>query len=126
MSEMSNWTVLLVDDEPDSLDLISVMIEHEGAVVHCAASGDECLILLKELVPTLVVVDLAMPHPDGWDLLEYIRANPATANVPVVATTAFHTANVAQQAVDAGFDAYIPKPLKSQQLLDTLYRAVQG
>jgi CheY-like chemotaxis protein len=120
MVNVATWQVVLVDDEPDSLELISEMFHHKGAMVHRAASGDQCLELLQGLTPTLIVVDLQMPMPDGWQLLAQVRANPALSGVLVVATTAYHTANVEQQAYRMGFDAYLPKPLRSQQLLDML------
>lgn len=120
MSDTKTWQVILVDDEPDSLDLISEMLSHEGATVYRAASGEECIQLLETLTPTLMVVDLAMPKPDGWDLLAMVRADPALSSVCMVATTAYHSVNVAQHAQEMGFNAYIPKPLRSQQLMDTL------
>jgi CheY-like chemotaxis protein len=120
MSDIATWQVLLVDDEPDSLELISEVLTHEGATVYRAAGGSECLALLAELTPTLMVVDLQMPKPDGWDLLAHVRADKALGGVLVIATTAYHSVNVEQEALDAGFDAYIPKPLRTQMLIDTL------
>jgi CheY-like chemotaxis protein len=120
MSDIAMWQVLLVDDEPDSLELISEVLTHEGATVYRAASGNECLSMLADLTPTLIVVDLQMPRPDGWELLTHVRANAALGGVLVIATTAYHSVNVEREAITAGFDAYIPKPLRRQQLMDTL------
>ena len=68
----------------------------------------------------MIIMDLAMPEMDGWETLMEIRANPATAHIPVVAITAYHSANVAQDAVQAGFDAYFPKPPDAISFVDKL------
>lgn len=123
MSELSGWRVLLVDDEPDSLQLIHDLLEHNGIEVHQAAGGEECLRLLKTLTPTLIVMDLAMPKPDGWDLLLQIRANPKTKDVPVIAITAYHSSTLAREVLAHGFTAYFPKPIKSTEFLNKLKEA---
>jgi CheY-like chemotaxis protein len=120
MSDMSGWRVLLVDDEPDSLQLIHDLLAHQGIEVHQAAGGEECLRLLKTLTPTLIVMDLAMPKPDGWDMLSQIRANPATKDVPVIAITAYHSSSLAREVLAHGFTAYFPKPIKTTEFLNTL------
>jgi two-component system, cell cycle response regulator DivK len=124
MSDMSQWRVLLVDDEPDSLQLIHDLLAHNGIEVHKAAGGDECLRLLQTFTPTLIVMDLAMPKPDGWELLAQVRANPATATVPVVAITAYHSITLAHEALEHGFSAYFPKPIKSHEFLNALQQVV--
>ncbi len=120
MSDMSNWKVILVDDEPDSLNLIHDILALNGAEVHRAAGGTQCLNLLATVTPTLVVLDLAMPKPDGWDLLKAIRSTPTTAQVPVVAVTAYYSDAVTQQAYQAGFNAFFPKPIKASGFLSKL------
>lgn len=124
MTNIAAWQVILVDDEPDSLELISEVLAYEGAVVYRAASGDECLVLLQQVAPTLMVVDLQMPEPNGWDLLAYVRSNSQMQDVLMVATTAYHTPIIEQQAYEMGFNAYIPKPLRSQQLMAVLKELV--
>jgi CheY-like chemotaxis protein len=124
MANISNWQVILADDDPDSLELISEMLIHEGATVHRAANGEQCLKILATVIPTLMVIDLSMPKPDGWEVLEYVRADSAMKNVRVVATTAYHSASVARQVQEMGFDAYLPKPLRSNQVMDVLTELV--
>ncbi len=123
MTDMSQWTVILVDDEPDSLNLLYDILQYNRVTVHRAANGRECLALLDEVTPTLVIVDLAMPHPDGWDILSAIRGRSSTADLPVVAVTAYHSGSVAAQARQAGFNAFFPKPIKAGEFLERL-RAV--
>ncbi len=120
MTDITRWKVILVDDEPDSLDLIHDILTLNGAEVYRAAGGEQCLSLLAEVAPTLVVLDLAMPKPDGWDLLREIRARPQTADVPVVAVTAYYSDSVVRQAHEAGFNAFFPKPIRSNVFLSKL------
>lgn len=124
MSDMQSWRVLLVDDEPDSLQLIHDMLAHNGIQVFKAGSGEECLYLLGSVAPTLIVMDLAMPKPDGWDLMSQIRADPKTAGVPVIAITAYHSTTLAHQAIEYGFNAYFPKPIKSAEFMSKLKEVV--
>jgi len=124
LTNITEWTVLLVDDEPDSLNLIHDILTLNGAAAHRASSGRQCLQMLDSLTPTLVVADLSMPKPDGWDIVSAIRANPALAHVPVVAITAFYSERISQQAYQAGFNAFIPKPIRAGSFLETLKQLV--
>jgi CheY-like chemotaxis protein len=124
VTELSGWVVLLVDDEMDSLNLIADVLTHHGAKVISAESGQACLDLLGQVSPTVIILDLNMPKPDGWELLAHIRKMDAFAHVPVIAMTAYHTVNVQQEALGAGFNAYAPKPIKSQEILDIVKAAV--
>ncbi len=63
-----------------------------------------------------------MPEMDGWETLEQIRSNPETANLPVIAVTAYHSVDVAHDAMKAGFNAYFAKPLSPQHFVDELKR----
>jgi CheY-like chemotaxis protein len=120
MSELTQWKIVLVDDEPDSLNLVAEMLVLNGAEVYQAPGGEEGLDLLERITPTVVVCDLAMPRPDGWDVLAVIRARPDISQVPVVAITAYYSEKVAAEAHRAGFDAFCPKPIKSGEFLHLL------
>lgn len=120
MTDLSQWTIILVDDEPDSLNLISEMLMLHHAQVLRAANGDICLALLSEVKPTALVVDLNMPRPDGWDVLSEMRAMPGMASVPVIAVTAYYSDAVEEEAYRVGFDAFVRKPVKSGPFLRLL------
>jgi len=124
MSNIAEWQVILVDDEPDSLNLIAEMLALRGAEVYRAAGGAEALALLKGVALTVIVVDLSMPRPDGWDVLAAIRANPQLAGVPVVAITAFYSDRVEDEAHRAGFDGFCPKPIKSDEFMRLLQNLI--
>ena len=86
-----NWTVLLVEDDHDSVQMVTKILSHSGAKVEVAHNGRECLENVEAVNPTLIVMDLAMPEMDGWETLVELRANPSTAHIPVVAITAYHS-----------------------------------
>lgn len=119
------WRVLVVEDESDSADLISQLLQHYGARVAVAANGVECLGLVDSFRPTLIIMDLAMPELDGWQTLKHLRRNPNFAHIPVIAVTAFDSEQVAEHAEIAGFDAYYPKPIDVTLFLDQIGAMIQ-
>ncbi|QPC81414.1 response regulator [Phototrophicus methaneseepsis] len=122
---IDGWHVLLVEDEFDSLQMVTKILLHHGAEVRVARDGYECLIVLESYQPTLVIMDLAMPQMDGWETLSRIRARSDLAHLPVVAITAYHSVSVEQDAYDAGFDAYLSKPLETNNLIDQLMSVIE-
>lgn len=116
----NQWTVLVVEDEYDSIQMVSKILTHHGISVQVAHNGRECLEQLENVEPTAVIMDLAMPEMDGWETLVEMRANPATAHIPVIAITAYHSPDVKEDAVRAGFDAYFPKPLNPVSFVNDL------
>jgi CheY-like chemotaxis protein len=106
--------------------VVSRILQHHGAKVTVAHNGHECLKLLTQIQPTLVMMDLALPEMDGWETLAKIRANPQYAHLPVVAITAYHSANVEEDAHTAGFDAYFSKPLDTLSIVKQLAALVES
>ncbi len=121
MSKIAQWSIVLVDDEPDSLDLLSELLMLNGAETYRAPNGDACLDLLEEITPHVIVVDLNMPRPDGWDVLVGIQEMAHLVEVPVIAITAYYSDKVEDEAHRAGFDAFIRKPIKSGDFLELVY-----
>jgi CheY-like chemotaxis protein len=81
---------------------------------------------LGQLTPTLVITDLAMPGVDGWGVLAAVRGNLASAHVPVVAVTSYHSNKLADEAITRGFDAYFPKPLNPDSFVQELDALITG
>jgi CheY-like chemotaxis protein len=118
------WRILVVEDEFDSAQMVSKILSFHGIEVNIAHNGSECLELLNHLEPTMVITDLAMPDMDGWETLAAIRSNPKTQHIPVVAITAYHSVDVAEEALDAGFDAYFSKPINPRTFVEHLARVI--
>ncbi len=117
---ISNWIVLAVDDEPDSIEVVTDVLEFHGATVYAALDGREAVALLANLKPTFILTDLSMPNMNGWDLLAHIRENEDFADVPVIALTAHAMVGDARRAMAAGFSAYLTKPLNVLTLINEI------
>ena len=106
-------SILIVEDDPDGQALVSHVIGHLNIPHEVVGDAELALHLLsdKEQNFQAVIIDLALPGKDGWELLADIRNNPATASLTCVAVTAFHTSKTREEALRFGFDAYFSKPL---------------
>ena len=119
--------VLLVEDTDDTRELLAFALEHCAAVVTTAASATEALESFQRDRPQILVTDLAMPYHDGYGLLRQVRAlAPGAAAVPAVALTAFTERYSKDQALAAGFDAFIPKPIDPTDLCRALRQVLCG
>lgn len=114
--------VMIVEDEFHAQAVLSRMLNHLGVTVVAVNDGAACLAALESSTPHLIIMDLAMPEKDGWQTLAAIRANPATAHLPVVAVTAYHSVETQEDARQAGFDAFFGKPFKRDELVALLNR----
>ena len=111
---LSGLTVLVVEDEADSLELMRQVVAGTGATLLTAASGEEALRLLALHRPGLLLSDIAMPLMDGYELMRQVRAlgDPQLAAVPAIALTAFSRREDQLRALEAGFDEFMAKPLR--------------
>jgi PAS domain S-box-containing protein len=106
--------VLVVDDEPDTLELLRIVLELSGALVVTANSAAKALERLEETDPDVLLSDIGMPDKDGFDLIREVRSLPPErgGRVPAVALTAYTRAEDRTTALAAGFDMHIPKPVQ--------------
>ena len=102
--------VLLVDDIEDCRDVYGQFLRHTGYEVVEATDGNEALAMAKALSPDAIVMDLWMPHMDGWESIRRLKALPATAAIPVLVLTGDAYAQARSEAEDAGCQAYLVKP----------------
>jgi len=108
---LRNWDVLVIDDEPDSLDVARRILRYYGAEVMTASNGEEGLVELKKKRPTLVISDISMPVLDGWGVIERLKKDRATMDIPAIALTAHAMVGDRERAIMAGFHNYLTKPL---------------
>ena len=120
MHDLSNWQTIIVDDESDNLELIKLILEFHNAQVRTAKSGFECLELLSQVIPSLLLVDIVMPEMSGYDLINIIRNNKDWQHIPAIAVTAHSMDGDAERMLEAGFDGYIPKPITAVTLVDDI------
>jgi CheY-like chemotaxis protein len=110
--------VLVVDDLEDNRELFAYALERAGFTVQTAMNGAEAVELAARIRPSVIVMDLAMPVMDGWEATRRIRASPATADVPILALTAYTDARSRKAAIDAGCDACLGKPYSPADLAE--------
>jgi CheY-like chemotaxis protein len=103
--------ILVVDDERDNRNLLRRLLEFSGFEVVEANDGFEALHLAQMTQPSMVLLDLSMPHLDGWQTARRLRALPALARVPIMAVSANAMVGDADKALAAGCDDYISKPI---------------
>lgn len=118
--------ILLVDDDPDNLDLLRFLLEQQGAVVMAVSSAQAALQILSENFPDLIVSDIGMPEMSGYELIRQIRSMPRGESVPALAFTAFAQSEEQAAALLAGFQAHLSKPVDPLQLLEVLTQLVQS
>lgn len=111
---------LIVDDDPDSLDVLETALRYCGATVTTAATAREAVDRVAAHPPTIVVTDISMPGEDGFWLLRRLRELPRGATVPVVALTAH--AGLDDRVQRAGFASYLVKPVDPWALCAELRR----
>jgi PAS domain S-box-containing protein len=115
-------TVLVVDDDEDSRTLVARTLVKAGARVNTAASADEALEAMERTLPDVLVSDIGMPGKDGYSLLEELRARPVErgGRVPAAALTAYTRVEDRVQAMCAGFQILLPKPVDAMELTATV------
>ena len=108
--------ILVVDDTPHNVKLLSDLLAAKGYEVSTAASGEQALESIAKQPPDLVLLDIMMPGISGYDVCRKIRANPATALLPVVLATSLDPNQERVKGIEAGADDFLPKPVNQAEL----------
>jgi DNA-binding response OmpR family regulator len=109
--------VLIADDDPDILELVSLTLERDGYDVAQARNGEEALRIASERHIHLAVLDLMMPGIDGYEVTRRLRSSAGEHRLPILILSAFAEDRQAAQALAAGADAYMRKPFSPRELL---------
>jgi len=119
--------IICVEDEPEMIDLIRLILGRRGFEVKGAAGGVEGLNLIRQEPPDLVLLDLMMPDMDGWEVYQQMKADEKTKNIPVIVVTA------KAQSIDkvlglhiAKVDDYITKPFSPQDLMNSVEKVLNA
>jgi len=127
MVEKETKIILCIEDEPEMIDLIRLILSRRGFVVRGANSGEEALTIMHTEQPDLVLLDLMMPDMDGWEVYQRMKSDEATKKIPVIVVTA------RAQSIDkvlglhiAKVDDYIAKPFSPQELLNSVDDVLAG
>lgn len=124
--EERNQKVVYVEDDPEMIDLVRLILARKGYEVIGATSGQEGLTLIRQTRPAAILLDLMMPEMDGWEVYQQIKADEAIREIPVIIITA------RAQSIDrvlglhiAKVDDYLTKPFSPQELIDSLERVLR-
>jgi CheY-like chemotaxis protein len=115
-------SILVADDDPDILNIVSVSLETGGYVVHRAANGREAVDLARRHRPDLILMDMMMPLMSGYEAIAALKAEAVTRDIPVIGLSAKAMATDIELASDAGADGYITKPFRIAQVLAVIDR----
>ncbi len=125
MSALSDFHILCIEDEPEMIDLIRLILGRRGFEVEGASGGEEGLEKIHNAPPDLVLLDLMMPDMDGWEVYQQMKAEETTKDIPVIVVTA------KAQSIDkvlglhiAKVDDYISKPFSPQELLSSVEKVL--
>ena len=121
MKNDSSPLIIYIEDDPEMIDLVTLILERRGYKVKGANGGRKGLDLVLKEKPDLILLDLMMPDLDGWDLYQHLKSEKTTCDIPVIVITA------KAQEIDrvlglhiAKVDDYICKPFKPQELIDSI------
>jgi two-component system cell cycle response regulator DivK len=109
--------ILLVEDNEMNRDMLSRRLEKRGYTLAIAVDGGVGVAMAKSEQPDLILMDMSLPVLDGWDATRQVKADPATAKIPVIALTAHAMESDRQKALAAGCDDFDTKPVELNRLL---------
>jgi two-component system, OmpR family, alkaline phosphatase synthesis response regulator PhoP len=110
------YTVLVVDDDPSVVRVVELNLVQEGHQVRTASDGEEALAAIAQEPPDLVVMDVMMPRMDGFEALKRLKADPATASIPILMLTARAQDDDVFEGYGTGAQWYLTKPFEPTEL----------
>lgn len=112
--------ILVADDDPDILSIVSMSLEAQGYTVHKATNGREAVDLAREHRPDLILMDMMMPVVSGYEAVGELKADPTTKDIVIVGLSAKAMATDMERASDVGIDGYITKPFRIAQVISVV------
>jgi len=118
--------ILIVEDNDKNLKLVRDVLQVKGYATIESGNAEDGLVLARERKPDLILMDIQLPGMNGIEALGVLRADPDTSAIPVVAVTASVMAHDRNKITEAGFDAYVGKPINLKEFLDTVRRMLEN
>ena len=119
---MGGEHILIVDDNPTNLKLVAYLMKANGYAISTAIDADAALAEIRAKRPALILMDVQLPGIDGLELTRQLKADPETADIIIVAVTAYAMKGDVEKAVAAGCDDYVTKPIDTRALPGTVAR----
>lgn len=118
--------ILIVEDNEKNMKLVRDVLQVKGYATLEAGTAEQAIAIAAERKPDLILMDIQLPGMSGIQALSVLRADPATGRIPVIAVTASVMQQDRKQITDAGFDAYLGKPLDLKEFLKTVARVLEA
>jgi DNA-binding response OmpR family regulator len=112
--------IMVVDDDPDTSSVLVRYIHREGFITIEATSGAECLRLVKDHSPDVIVLDLMMPEMDGFAVCRVLRADPDNAEIPIILLTARDDVDTRAEGIEIGVSEFVAKPVVRSELMERI------
>ncbi len=116
------FKILYIEDHPAQRDIMAQMLELSGYEVAVACDGIDGVERALSWHPDLILMDLRMPRMDGFEAIKELRKDPATADIPIIAISAWASAKHKERAIEAGANEHFTKPVDLSRLLETINR----
>jgi CheY-like chemotaxis protein len=116
--------VLVVEDHEDTQTCVAEQLTDSGFEVMTASDGEAAMRLIRERRPALVYLDMNLPNVSGYDVCEQIRADPSLQDIPIVMTSAQKSVSIRAACIEAGADAFVPKPFQLDLFAEMIGRMV--
>jgi two-component system cell cycle response regulator DivK len=118
--------ILIVDDDEKNLKLMRILIQNAGYETIEAENGEEAVRLAKEHIPALILMDKRMPVMDGITATKILKAEPTTARIPIIATTASAMKGDRERIIlESGCDDYVPKPINAKSFMNLVKKYLE-
>ncbi|MEP6984147.1 MAG: response regulator, partial [Chloroflexota bacterium] len=119
---LTGWNIVVIDDEPDSLEVAEIILDAYGANVYTGTNGTEGLEQVRKIRPRFVISDISMPIMDGWGLIHELKNDRSLIDIPAIALTAHAMVGDRERAIMAGFHNYLTKPLTADTFIYDLLK----
>jgi CheY-like chemotaxis protein len=118
--------ILIVDDQPDQVEMYRIGLEYAGFTVDEAINGAAAVERAVNNPPDVIVLDIRLPDISGWDVCRILKTDPRTAAIPIIILTAAATATLAEQSAESGCAAYLLKPCLPDDLTNTVRQVLRS
>lgn len=126
LSKENSRSILVIEDQELNRKVVRILLQSKGYKVIEAVNAAEALVCLKQDVPALILMDIALPGQSGEELTRQIKANPDWCDIPIIALTAAAMSGDRERLLKAGCDDYLSKPIDTHEFLRCIAHYIKG
>ena len=119
-------TALIIEDNPDNMELISFILKKGGYEILKAETGEEGVEMTLKELPDFVILDIQLPGIDGYEVLHRIRKSELDGSIPIIAVTSYAMSGDRERLLEAGCNGYIEKPIEPGKFIDQIREAIEN